>query len=82
MYHVSEFCEQIQHNMIKNEETWSVDANYMNKQTQINEKIRSTLVDWLIQTHYNFKLLPESLFLTMNIVDRYASKNQIRRDEV
>jgi hypothetical protein len=32
-----------------------------------------TLIDWLIQTHYNFKLQPESLFLTINLIDRYFS---------
>lgn len=36
----------------------------------------------MIQIHYNFKLWPESLFLTVNTIDRYFSKHQIahRRD--
>ena len=71
VYHVSEFCGKIQNHMLKNEAKWSVDPHYMDRQPRIQETIRSTLIDWLIQTHYNFKLLPETLFLTVNIIDRY-----------
>lgn len=39
-------------------------------------------MDWLIKTHYNFKLLSESLFLTVNLIDRYLSKTQITKREV
>jgi hypothetical protein len=73
VFHVSEFCEDIQFNMLKNEKKWSIDFNYMDRQEKLNETIRSTLIDWLIQTHYNFKLQPESLFLTINLIDRYFS---------
>ena len=40
------------------------------------------MVDWLIQIHYNFKLWPETLFLTVNVIDRYFSQHQVlhRRD--
>ena len=46
----------------------------MDKQQDINEKMRSILVDWLIEVHLKFKLLPESLFLTINIIDRFIEK--------
>jgi len=45
----------------------------MRTQVKIDETIRSTLVDWMIHIHYNFKLLTETLFLTVNIIDRYMS---------
>lgn len=82
VYHVTEFCNEIHQNMLKNEAKWSPDPMYMCRQTKIDETIRSTLVDWLIQTHYNFKLLPETLFLTVNVIDRYLSKHQIQKREV
>jgi len=45
---------------------------YMEKsQTDINEKMRSILVDWLVEVHLKFKLVPESLYLTVNLIDRY-----------
>jgi G2/mitotic-specific cyclin-B, other len=35
--------------------------------------MRAILVDWLIDVHLKFKLLNETLFLTINIIDRYLS---------
>jgi cyclin B len=54
----------------------------MSSQDKLTETIRAKLIDWLIQIHYNFKLLPETLFLTVNIIDRYFSKHQVSLREV
>ena len=54
----------------------------MSKQEKIEETIRSKLIDWLIQIHYNFKLLPETLFLTVNVIDWYFSVTQISKRDV
>ena len=35
--------------------------------------MRAVLVDWLIGAHMKFRLLPETLFITINIMDRYLS---------
>ena len=48
--------------------------HYMGHQTEINDKMRAILVDWLIEVHLKFKLLPETLFITVNIIDRYLEK--------
>jgi len=54
--------------------------NYMKIiQKDINEKMRKVLIDWLVDVHAKFKLLPETLFLTINIMDRYLSKTSINR---
>ena len=54
--------------------------NYMNiVQNDITEKMRKILLDWLIDVHYKFNLLSETLFLTINIIDRYLSKKSINR---
>jgi cyclin B len=36
--------------------------------------MRGILVDWVIEVHLRFKLLPETLFLTVNFIDRYCEK--------
>lgn len=46
----------------------------MNKQIDINEKMRAILVDWLVEVHLKFKLMPETLFLTVHLIDRYLIK--------
>lgn len=81
-YHVSEYCANIQSSMLKREDEWAIDGKYMMQQTKMNETIRTKLIDWLLQTHYNFRLLPESLFLTCNILDRFFSSRQIGTREV
>ena len=54
--------------------------NYMKDvQKDINEKMRKILLDWLIDVHAKFNLLPETLFLTITIIDRYLSKKSINR---
>jgi len=35
--------------------------------------MRGILLDWLVQVHGRFQLLPETLFLCMNIIDRFLS---------
>lgn len=56
--------------------------NYMNNQYDINEKMRAILLDWLVDVHLKFKLLPETLFLTVNLIDRYLSKRSISRTKL
>lgn len=41
--------------------------------------MRGILVDWVIEVHLRFKLLPETLFLTVNLIDRYCEKQQVHR---
>ena len=41
--------------------------------------MRAILVDWLVDVHAKFKLLTETLFFTVNIIDRYLSLKQITR---
>ena len=54
--------------------------NYMTvRQTDINEKMRIILVNWIIEVHFKFHLLSETLFICINIIDRYLSKKDINR---
>lgn len=45
----------------------------MAQQPQINSRMRTILIDWLIQVHLRFTLLQETLYLTVSIIDRYLS---------
>ncbi len=55
---------------------------YMDQQTDINRKMRSILVDWLVDVHNRFKLQPLTLWLTVNILDRYLMEVQTVRSKV
>jgi G2/mitotic-specific cyclin 3/4 len=46
---------------------------YMDNQTEIQWSMRSVLIDWVTQVHQRFQLLPETLFLAVNCIDRFLS---------
>ncbi|KAG5556028.1 hypothetical protein RHGRI_006606 [Rhododendron griersonianum] len=56
--------------------------DYMDSQPEINERMRAILVDWLIEVHHKFELTPETLYLTLNIVDRYLASTTVSRKEL
>jgi G2/mitotic-specific cyclin-B, other len=59
------------------------DPRYMHiVQKDINEKMRAILLDWLVDVHLKFKLLPETLFLTVNIIDRFLQLINIPRQKL
>lgn len=47
--------------------------HYMENQRDLAWKMRGVLMDWLIQVHVRFRLLPETLFLCANLIDRFLS---------
>ena len=49
--------------------------------SQINDRMRSTLYSWLNEVHLKYKLLAETLFITTNLVDRFAERAPITRAE-
>jgi hypothetical protein len=57
--------------MKETEHFFSAKHGYMEKQDDVNEKMRSILIDWLVEVHLKFKLVPETLYLTINLIDRY-----------
>lgn len=63
----------------KAEESGCVSPDYMTNQCDINEKMRAILIDWLIEVHYKFELMDETLFLTVNIIDRFLAKQTVVR---
>ncbi|TYJ50178.1 hypothetical protein E1A91_A01G188400v1 [Gossypium mustelinum] len=59
-----------------------VSPNYMDRQFDINEKMRAILIDWLIEVHYKFDLMEETLFLTINLIDRFLERCTVIRKKL
>jgi len=57
-------------------------SDYMPKQTEINERMRSILIDWLIQVHGRFGLLQETLYLTVHLIDRFLEHHMVIRSKL
>lgn len=58
------------------------DPNYLQMQRNLRPKMRSILVDWMVEVHLKFKLLPETLYLSINIMDRFLSKELVQVDRL
>ena len=77
-----EYINKIYYNLLKEEDEGinpKPKYNYMKEQKEINEKMRSILIDWLIDVHHKFRFSDETLFMTVFIIDRYLSVNQITK---
>lgn len=55
---------------------------YMDHQDDLEWKTRGILIDWLIEVHTRFHLLPETLFLAVNIIDRFLSAKVVQLDRL
>lgn len=55
---------------------------YMKRQIDISDKMRSILLDWLAEVHYKFKLVPETLFLAVNYLDRFLERETVQRSQL
>ena len=70
---VAEYGDEIFEYMHDLEVRMAPNARYMEQQTEIQWSMRAVLMDWVIQVHQRFNLLPETLFLTVNYIDRFLS---------
>ncbi|EEH20407.2 hypothetical protein PABG_02666 [Paracoccidioides brasiliensis Pb03] len=70
---VSEYGDDIFQYMREIEMRLLPNAHYMDNQAEIQWSMRSVLMDWLVQVHHRFSLLPETLFLCVNYIDRFLS---------
>ncbi|XP_010521579.1 PREDICTED: cyclin-B1-4 [Tarenaya hassleriana] len=56
--------------------------DYIGSQPELNTKMRSILIDWLVEVHRKFELMPETLHLTINLIDRFLSAKVVPRREL
>ncbi|XP_074363443.1 cyclin-B1-1-like [Apium graveolens] len=56
--------------------------DYIQSHPEINKKMRAILVDWLIEIHKKMDLMPENIYLTINIIDRYLATEIVGRKEL
>ncbi|KAL6209155.1 hypothetical protein ACLB2K_020098 [Fragaria x ananassa] len=79
---VVEYIDDIYAHYRKTENQSCVSPSYMARQPDINEKMRAILIDWLIEVHYKFELMDETLFLTINLIDRFLERHVVVRKKL
>lgn len=79
---VSEYVNDIYPYLHELERKTLPDSQYIFKQKHLKPKMRSILVDWLVEMHSRFRLLPETLYLAINIMDRFMSLEIVQIDKL
>ncbi|KAF3939432.1 Cyclin-B2-1 [Dactylella cylindrospora] len=79
---VAEYAEEIDAYLRELEPKSMPNPDYMDHQEELQWKMRGILVDWLIEVHTRFRLLPETLYLTVNIIDRFLGLKQVGLDKL
>ncbi|KAL2338104.1 hypothetical protein Fmac_012550 [Flemingia macrophylla] len=51
-------------------------------QRDITHSMRAILVDWLVEVSEEYKLVTDTLYLTVHLIDRFLSKNYIERQRL
>lgn len=80
---VTEYAGDIYRALSREERTFAPRPNYMEFQSDVNGKMRSILVDWLVQVHIKYNCKSDNtLFLAVNILDRFLDKQQLVRKQL
>ncbi|RLN14347.1 hypothetical protein BBJ28_00022632, partial [Nothophytophthora sp. Chile5] len=75
---VDEYACSIYENLRTREERYHVTEDVFARQTSVRPKMRSVLVDWLVEVHQRFELEPQTLYLTVNYVDRFLAHTPVK----
>lgn len=79
---VAEYVVEIFEYLQELEKATMPNPEYMDHQENLEWHLRGVLVDWLIEVHTRFHLLPETIFLAVNIIDRFLSARVVELDKL
>lgn len=80
---VADCAQSIYTNMREQEIVNMVDPSYLGKvQNEIKDTSRAFLIEWIIDVHRKFRLVPETLYVTQHIIDQFLSKKRIAKSQL
>lgn len=68
---VGEYAQDIFQVLMHKELVDLPSPTYMDRQVHVNAKMRAILVDWLVDVHKKYKMGSDTLFLAVQLIDRY-----------
>ena len=80
--YVLEYAAEIYSNYLLAESKHLPTWNYMTSQTDITPRMRAILIDWIVEVHQKFKMQPQTLYICVNVLDRYLERKVVKRDEL
>jgi G2/mitotic-specific cyclin-B, other len=79
---VTEYVEILYAHLREQEVTTRIEPDAITLQPHVNERMRAILVDWLVEVHLRFRLVPDTLYLTVYIIDKYLSEAEVTRQSL
>lgn len=59
-----------------------VTQKYFSLQVEMSPRIRTVLVDWVIEIHFKYKMQPLTLWLIINLLDRFLARRFMPRNRL
>ncbi|GIL51722.1 hypothetical protein Vafri_7655 [Volvox africanus] len=56
--------------------------DYIDSQPEINAKMRAILVDWLVEVSEEYRMVPDTLYYSVNFLDRVLSVQRVSRSQL
>lgn len=82
---MTEYASTIFANMRAQEHGMQLQSDYLTKvqvPSEVKDTSRAFLVEWIIDVHRKFRLLPETLYVTVFLIDRYLSIQPIKKAQL
>ena len=70
----SDYIKSIHESLLDSQEMHQTSSDLFKFQGEVTPGDRTILVDWLLIVHVEFRLLPETIQTTVNLIDRYLSR--------
>lgn len=77
---VYEYTDDIFDHLYQREKQTTPTYNYLtatDSPQYLRPSLRAILIDWLVEVHQKFQLLPETLYLAVNVMDRFMSMRKV-----
>lgn len=75
-----EYLDEIYFNLLQEESECNFKIDYLKYQSDLNDKMRIILMEWLYEVVLKFKLKLDTYFLTVCIIDQFLVKGIIKRN--
>jgi len=82
IYSVSEYSHEISIYLKDRELAFEKNNIWENNLKNISPKVRALSIDWIINLHRKFKLLPETLYITIFFINTYMTKHNLEKSKI
>ena len=77
--HVAEYSKEIMQNLKQEESQFGLAKDSLKHQAEITHHSRGILINWLVSIHRYLKLVPETLHLSVSLIDRFLTKKSVSK---